>query len=1320
MPIVITGDGKIEFPDSMSEAAIRAELEKRGIQPGSLPMGPEVPPGYTPEADIQPILPGDAGIAPTLLRVGGGIAGGLIGSALAPGPGTVAGSVIGSALGDVTGQAVEIARDARPEGYNYVRTLIEGGLSVIPGMGQGATKLGTIARYAGFGAILAPIDLLLSNVAEVGLTKDALPSPGQAALAVAGGGVLGGSLGALSTIGAKYPLTRVQDDLVGGEIPVHTQSIQDDLTDLYTSPKDIPSGTYTERLSADLAELGPVTPNRDPAIALPEMPPPVLPFPSKESLLPVVIPEARPRPQGFIPPGGYLPSNDPLPALPKVATRIEMPDQFGSGDKATLPGDTRFTTWLKASGGVEPGVFEAHVGDGAYRYAEVENPNAPVFFDSLIQRAFDAGYIPRANKDDFFKTLDEDLYGKPVYTAEALKQRIGGIVPLGSENALMTQRFRGRVMNQEPPRTVEEWFGPDQGPMIVDAERVIIAGADKQAHELSTAEFAYRLAEETETVLPGEDLLKVHTAIVSEAASRRLPVSAKAVASAGLQGKVSPDVPLKPDPFTDLQELAAAVKPGKTVPKKVNRYENLEDAILEKQLTAAGLPVTGVRKLLKEQTKQLERLLHDETGSTNIFTDMGQKAKEALAKWSRQQDVEDLDPLIQGALYSRNMVTQAGLNMLARRSEVLTEYGNAESAMLGNALLRVQKNHELDAGAATGLVDKIFRRDLTPEEGHKVWRADYGFLDRSQLTGREQTALAQLQQLRNQVATMAEKLGSQGDFHSWRLDPATKRLVQVPWERRDTYAPIMLQPDLHTPGTDLYKRGIEWLMKEKGMTRPQAETFFALDASMLQRKTNSVANLEKARTDMNWPEWALIQDPYVINQLYFDRAWKRLHVVQTFGQDLTKGTMLLGRIAEQDADLGQFAKRAFQDFIGLNDAEELSKWTKMFGDYTAVTKLSPRTAISQLGQIGLAAVRTNIKSVVQALSNPSVSREAAHNGGALLRSVRQQTYAMLGGSEVLNTSTSHVDRILRLYGIRQLDLVSRVVASGAGQFYADDLVTKLIKSPKDVRHGFWMRRLQQLGVDPRIALEEKLAQIQGGAKDPSTKYMRQMDMASQTVNADVNFRNGILDLPEFFHKHPIASRYKSFMYQSTRFMHDHVIKELHQGNPLPLIYTLSVGGVMGEAIADVQALVSGRELGEHGGMIAKVVQQEGPLHLSDVFKHYAVVGHLGMFEMALKMSQGMNVRDSWFTTIAPPEISDAVWFLRSMQTAVGRWQEGRADYLDPLEMQLYKRFTSAGMIRRHLENLGVVSPIQQTSPKSVESERRQMRKEYQEPSVRRE
>jgi hypothetical protein len=170
---------------------------------------------------------------PLALRVGGGVGGALIGSALAPGVGTLAGGGVGAGLGEWGAQAFEQATGQR-EDISPTGIAIEGALGAVP-LGK-ATGL---ARAAGQGALLAGGGHVARKVLDEGEAPGLETLPIAALGAVLGGGAHGafkalGKLGRRPTV--PPPAVDEVDELatryagLGGEPPPRS------LADVFRTP----------------------------------------------------------------------------------------------------------------------------------------------------------------------------------------------------------------------------------------------------------------------------------------------------------------------------------------------------------------------------------------------------------------------------------------------------------------------------------------------------------------------------------------------------------------------------------------------------------------------------------------------------------------------------------------------------------------------------------------------------------------------------------------------------------------------------------------------------------------------------------------------------------------------------------------------------------------------------------------------------------------------------------------------------------------------------------------------------------------------------
>ena len=268
------------------------------------------------------------------------------------------------------------------------------------------------------------------------------------------------------------------------------------------------------------------------------------------------------------------------------------------------------------------------------------------------------------------------------------------------------------------------------------------------------------------------------------------------------------------------------------------------------------------------------------------------------------------------------------------------------------------------------------------------------------------------------------------------------------------------------------------------------------------------------------------------------------------GGDMNMAKQLLDRLLNKDVH-DEIADHVLRSVLGYN------VWTKM-----------GLSSLSQMTQEMMALVRTNGRSYLRAKKyihqHPEEALDWFIRSGSGVRGVAQ--YAR---NELMAFSSNATDIYLQKTGFTKFDIKSRYVANLSGRFYAEFLADKLAKNPDS---KFAARRLQQLDIDP-VQLKNKKYQL---TKEQALR-------ASQKAEIDSNFRNRVMDLPEFWTSRfgRLVSQFNTFTYSQTRFLRDYVVKEAAKGNVMPLLYLLSVGEVMGEGLNDIRGLITGRKQSEN-------------------------------------------------------------------------------------------------------------------------------------------
>ena len=225
-------------------------------------------------------------------------------------------------------------------------------------------------------------------------------------------------------------------------------------------------------------------------------------------------------------------------------------------------------------------------------------------------------------------------------------------------------------------------------------------------------------------------------------------------------------------------------------------------------------------------------------------------------------------------------------------------------------------------------------------------------------------------------------------------------------------------------------------------------------------------------------------------------------------------------------------------------------------------------AIAQPSQVLTGVARTQyrgaFRNLIRTFADPEAHDFALRSGSILMGVVRQSEQSLTGGET----------EFLRRVGFTQLDMKSRIFGALQGASFAEHNANKLAmlavkaRTPRTISQMAKIeKRLLDLGLDPKGIVER------GG-----NLTEQELLKAANKVSGDVNFWGDALSLPEFW-KSPAGrylTQFKSFAFQQTKLVKDHLVKPAMKGDWGPLTRFALLAPVGGEIIGDVKALVRAR------------------------------------------------------------------------------------------------------------------------------------------------
>jgi len=242
--------------------------------------------------------------------------------------------------------------------------------------------------------------------------------------------------------------------------------------------------------------------------------------------------------------------------------------------------------------------------------------------------------------------------------------------------------------------------------------------------------------------------------------------------------------------------------------------------------------------------------------------------------------------------------------------------------------------------------------------------------------------------------------------------------------------------------------------------------------------------------------------------------------------------------------------------------------------FEVITKLA-LGAIAQPSQMLSGIVRTrfrgSIGNMFRAFGDDPVALDFALRSGVTLKGIVRASEQSL--------TVKDTDFLQKVF-FTQADLKSRVFGAIQGGAFAEHVASKLTL----LRNKFPDATVRPKGIVKEMAkLERKLMELgldterivaKGGWLDN-----KELALAGQAVSGDVTLWGDALSLPEFF-RSPYGkyiTQFKSFGFQQSKLVKDHMLKPLAKGDWGPVTRFALTMPLGGELIADLKALFRARQ-----------------------------------------------------------------------------------------------------------------------------------------------
>ena len=339
----------------------------------------------------------------------------------------------------------------------------------------------------------------------------------------------------------------------------------------------------------------------------------------------------------------------------------------------------------------------------------------------------------------------------------------------------------------------------------------------------------------------------------------------------------------------------------------------------------------------------------------------------------------------------------------------------------------------------------------------------------------------------------------------------------------------------------------------------------------------------------------LIKDPSAAIARYFHDVYRRIESAKIFDgvneageyvQDLHADKLIKSVRGEYGSDAADLLSNTYYTAVNdssssvikaamkLNDAERAG--LQAFASFETGSKLSLAAPLNMLQ-----ATVNGMTKLLADTANPFKSVKVF--GKAFIQSLGKEgkTFSDRSGAaiettlmEVANEATrigSFGTNVLKYTGFLAAERIQRRLAANIGRVYAEDLIEKWAK----VRFNH-----QNSGVSKGLQRQaDKVARQMKELGIPLSREANDTDMyrAGLRFSNEVNFRNTADKMP-LWAQTPygrMATKFKSFAFNQTKFVKNSIIKPLLKGNPMPALWYSSAAAGMGMGVDEFRRMVKG-------------------------------------------------------------------------------------------------------------------------------------------------
>lgn len=489
-------------------------------------------------------------------------------------------------------------------------------------------------------------------------------------------------------------------------------------------------------------------------------------------------------------------------------------------------------------------------------------------------------------------------------------------------------------------------------------------------------------------------------------------------------------------------------------------------------------------------------------------------------------------------------------------------------------------------------LNEIGRKYESPEQRDHLYRLLTG--DATIQNEMELKFVELIQTINHNYAREMELLGvrtyyKNGSSELFIYDPATT----------SGYFPHMWEPGAFQKPSDVMIQSL--IDSGEATTREQAIKLIKVYSNSYI-KANKFANMEMAReTEMGG--W--ITDPIKVYHRYVTQSSKRLAQLKEFGAtpEVALAQFALKHFKEgKSSEALDDARDIINQSLGVRVEESIMKDPKFGMTYGMLFStglllqhaafVQPGTAMNMAMVGGISNLVKGISKVVPAIwGNKSAKAkvEWAKMAGVLAFTMNKELYDI-----VLDEKTrAKGDKILRSFGVTQIDSAMRIVGAMVGKMYAIEEAMKYAAKPTPKGEA----RLKRIGLNPASIVNRA---------DPGILEPQEIRQAALAFTEETNFVTNPLSVPVMLKNHPLGRIF--FLFSRFVFQQHHLWKTIIADNKGKALKGILAGITIGTPMMLLKMLVQGDDPEE-------VLKKDGLAKM--IWKAFTTGGGPGIFAEAL-------------------------------------------------------------------------------------------------------